>query len=325
MLIPQMLGISLVIFILIRLIPGDPVNIMLGPLVSESAREELRIKMGLMEPLPTQYLIYVKNLFKGDWGTSITTGRPVIEDLTVRLPATLELITFGLFGAVFLGVIIGLYTAFNSGGLVDRGTRLYSLAAGAIPDFWLALILIYFLYYSLGWLPAPVGRIGFLIESPNHITGFYTIDSLLTLNFNAFFSSVSHLILPVLSLTLVWSGLVIRMTRSILDEILESEFIIHAKANGLPKKIIWKYAFRNASPPIMTIIAVVYGFLLGGAVLIEQVFSWNGIGQYAVLTIARADYAAIQGFVLIASIFTLLLYVFLDILYSIIDPRIHFE
>jgi len=218
-----------------------------------------------------------------------------------------------------------LYTAFNSGGLVDRGTRLYSLAAGAIPDFWLALILIYFLYYSLGWLPAPVGRIGFLIESPNHITGFYTIDSLLTLNFNAFFSSVSHLILPVLSLTLVWSGLVIRMTRSILDEILESEFIIHAKANGLPKKIIWKYAFRNASPPIMTIIAVVYGFLLGGAVLIEQVFSWNGLGQYAVLTIARADYAAIQGFVLIASIFTLLLYVFLDILYSIIDPRIYFE
>lgn len=324
MIIPQMLAISLTVFLLVRLIPGDPAYVLLGPLVSDKAREALREEMGFSKPLPLQYVIYLGNLVQGDWGTSITTSQPVLEDLLLRLPATLELITFGLLSAVIIGVSIGVLTSLSAGGWLDRFTRVYGLAAGALPDFWVALILIFFLNFKLGWFPPPIGRISLLVTAPPRITGFYTIDSLLMGNREALISSASHLMLPVMSLAFVWSGLVIRMTRSAMDEILNSDFINHARALGLPRNIIWRYALRNAAPPILTMIAIVYGFLLGGTVLIEKVFSWNGVGQYAVQTIGRADYFAIQGFVLVAAVFTLMIYVVLDILYAIIDPRITF-
>jgi ABC-type dipeptide/oligopeptide/nickel transport system permease component len=321
-LLPQLLAISTVTFVLARLLPGDPVGLILGPMATPESLAKLRSEMHLDQPLYIQYYYYVSNVLHGDFGRSWSTSDSVWNDLIERVPATLELITYSLVLALIMGIAIGVAAAFRTGGWVDRVTRVYGLMAGAIPDFWLGLLLIFFFYYELRIFPAPLGRLDPFLNPPTHITGMYTIDSLLTGNWVCLLSAVTHLALPVITLAFASAGSIMRMTRSTVMGILDGDFIRHGRLSGLPERTLLRYALRNALPPVVTLIAIIYGYLLGGAVLIENVFGWGGLGQYAVQAMSNSDYAAIQGFVLVAATFTLFLYLVVDLLYFAIDPRI---
>jgi ABC-type dipeptide/oligopeptide/nickel transport system permease component len=324
--IPQLIGITLVTFLLIRALPGDPARLLAGPLASDAGVEHIRVRMGLDQPLPIQYVRYVSGVIQGDLGDSWYTGRPVRDDLVDRIPATLELISLALILAIVIMIPLGVVTALQSkrgkGGFLDRGVFGYGLLAGAVPDFWLALVLIFVFFHILGWAPAPIGRIGLEEVPPDRITGLYTIDSIITGNRDTLFSATRHLALPVLTLFLVYGGAILRMTRATVSEILDNQMIAAGRLFGLSDFTLARYALRNALPPVVTITGVVYGFLLGGAVLVESIFAWGGMGQYAVQAVTQSDYAAIQGFVLVASTFSLLVYLVIDLLYIAIDPRI---
>jgi len=321
-LVPQMLGVTFVTFLLIRLLPGDPALLLLGNMATPESIAALRDRLGLNLPIWSQFFVYLRNLSQGDLGTSIFTSNPVLVDLLERAPATLELITFAIIFATILGVGLAILSVIKPRTVFDWGSRVYALAAGALPDFWVALLLIYFVYYLLRLAPAPFGRIDAFLTAPPFVTGFYTIDSLLSGNFAVFKSSIGRLFLPVLTITIVNAGALMKMTQSIFADILKSDFIHHARASGLPTKVIVRYALRNSTPPVITLIGFFMGFLIGAAVLVETIFAWGGLGQYAVQAVSNSDYPALQGFVLVASGFVLLVYLVVDIIYEIADPRI---
>lgn len=321
-LIPQMFGVTLVTFVLIRLLPGDPALLLLGNMATPEALQSLRERLGLTDSVWQQFLHYVANVAHGDLGTSIFTTSPVLSDLLERAPATLELITWAMVATVLVGVTVAVAATVWRGGLVDMVSRVYGLAAGAIPDFWVALLLIFFLFYLAGWAPAPFGRIDALLNPPTRITGFYTVDSVLTGDWAALWSSAARLALPVLTLTIVNAGALMKMTRTVFSEVYRSDFIRHARASGLPERVIVRSALRNSLPPIITLVGFLFGFLLGAAVLVETIFAWGGLGQYAVQAVVNSDYPALQGFVLVAAAFILIVYMVVDVLYELADPRI---
>lgn len=319
---PQLLGIVFVSFLLVKTIPGDPAVLMLGPTATPEAIASLRARMGLDEPLLVQFGIYLKALLHGDLGTSWQTTRPVLEDLMQRFPATLELVTLGLFVAIFIGIPLGLASAFKPKGWGARIADFYGMGAGALPDFWLALVLIYVFYTVLGVAPAPLGRIDLALVPPPAVTGMYTIDSLLAGDWDAFRSSVAHLVLPVLTLGLINAGPILKMTQSTVEKMLQSDFSRYEVLCGMPQSHVVRHALRNALPTVITIISVLYGFLIGGAVLVEIVFSWGGAGQYAVQGVLNSDFYPVLGFVLFSAVFSLFVYLVVDLIYVAIDPRI---
>lgn len=322
MLVPQMFGVMFATFLLVRMLPGDPALLMLGNMATPEAVAALREKLNLDGSIWSQFGAYLKALVHGDLGTSMFTSNPVTVDLLQRVPATLELIVYAMLLTIVLGVGLAVISVVRKGGVVDRIGKFYGLAAGAIPDFWVGLLLIYTLFHLAGIAPAPFGRIDSFINPPQTITGFYTIDSLLTGNWAAFRSSVSHLFLPVLTLTIVNAGGLMKLSQSVFGDIYKSEFIRHARASGLSEKRIVLSALRNSLPPIITMIGFLFGFLLGAAVLVETIFAWGGLGQYAVQAVVNSDYPALQGFVLVAAGFILLVYTAVDVFYGMADPRI---
>jgi len=320
--LPQLFGILLVSFFLIKSIPGDPAVLMLGPTATGDAVAALRTKLGLDHTLPVQFWYFLTGLVHGDLGTSWQTTRPVLDDLLQRFPATLELVTFGLLLAILIGVPLGVASASNERGWLGRIANAYGLTAGALPDFWLALVLIFAFYTILQVVPAPLGRIDFAVLPPSTVTGFLTIDSLLAGNWAAFASAASHLCLPVLTLGIVNAGPILKMTQSTMERMLQSDYSRYEVLSGLPRGMVVRHALRNSLPSIITIISVLYGYLLGGAVLVEIVFSWGGAGQYAVQGVLNSDIYPVLGFVLLSAIFSLFVYLAVDILYFAIDPRI---
>ena len=204
----------------------------------------------------------------------------------------------------------------------DKVLFVYGMLSGSIPDFWLGLILIYVFFSLLGWLPGPIGRLDPIVEAPPTVTGLYTVDSLLAGQWATFVSAVQHLVLPVATLVLVYMSLIIKNVRTTVEEMMSSDFVEHARALGLSRRMQLRYALRNALPPIITVVGIVFWFLLGGAVLVETVFAWGGLGQYGVEAVIYADYAPLQAFVLIAAIFTMLIFLIVDLAYFLIDPRI---
>jgi ABC-type dipeptide/oligopeptide/nickel transport system permease component len=321
-LIPQMFGVMFATFLLIRMLPGDPALLMLGNMATPEAIAALRERLNLNGTIWSQFGGYVTALLHGDLGTSMFTSNPVTVDLLQRVPATLELITYSMIFTVILGVGMAVTSVVRKGGWVDRGSRIYGLAAGAIPDFWVGLLLIYTLFHLAGVAPAPFGRVDSFITPPPTVTGFYTVDSVLAGDWDAFRSSVSHLLLPVLTLTIVNAGGLMKMTQSVFADIYKSEFIRHARASGLSERTLVLSALRNSLPPIITMIGFLFGFLLGAAVLVETIFAWGGLGQYAVQAVMNSDYPALQGFVLVAAAFILVVYTAVDVLYGLADPRI---
>jgi ABC-type dipeptide/oligopeptide/nickel transport system permease component len=320
--LPQLFGILLVSFFLIKSIPGDPAVLMLGPTATTEAVAALRTKLGLDHSLPVQFWYFLVDLAHGDLGTSWQTTRPVLDDLLQRFPATLELVTFGLLVAVLIGLLLGVASSFNEKGLLGRVANFYGLTAGALPDFWFALVLISVFYTTLQIVPAPLGRLDLAVLPPPTVTGFLTVDSLLAGDWTAFRSAVSHLVLPVLALGIINAGPILKMTQSTMDRMLQSDFSRYEVLSGLPRGMVARHALRNALPSVITIISVLYGYLLGGAVLVEIVFSWGGAGQYAVQGVLNSDIYPVLGFVLFSAVFSLFVYLVVDILYFAIDPRI---
>lgn len=322
-LVPQLFAISLATFFLIRLLPGDPARALLGPHATSNGVAALTQRMGLVEPLPAQYWLYLKGVLHGDLGFSWFTGQNVAKDLMVRVPATLELITYSLVVAIVVGVGIGAFAAVRGNrGWAVRGISWYTRFAGAFPDFWMALLGIFFFFHVLHLAPAPLGRLGLTVTPPRTITGFYTVDSLLTGNIATLRDAVAHLALPVLVLGLIVAPMLARVTSVAMSDALRSDYIRYARAAGLSTRTTYRYAIRNALPPIVTIGGVLFVYMLGGAVLIEKVFSWGGAGQYAVQAVGNSDYAAIQGFVLLAATFTVLIYLVVDLIQMALDPRV---
>jgi ABC-type dipeptide/oligopeptide/nickel transport system permease component len=320
--LPQLLGIVLVSFLLVKSIPGDPAVLMLGPTATPDAIASLRTQMGLDQPLYMQFIFYVTHLLHGDLGTSWQTTRPVLDDLIQRFPATLELVTYSLILAIAVGMGLGIASALNPKGWVGRLADVYGLSAGALPDFWFALVLIFVFYTLAHWAPAPLGRLDIEVIAPAPVTGFMTIDTLLAGDMEAFRSAASHLILPVLTLGLINAGPIMKMTQSSMVKMLASDASRYEMLCGIPQRLVSRHALRNALPSIVTIISVLYGYLIGGAVLVEIVFSWGGAGQYAVQGVLNSDIYPVLGFVLFSAVFSLIVYIAVDLVYVLIDPRI---
>ncbi|MFC2145441.1 ABC transporter permease, partial [Actinomycetota bacterium] len=298
--IPQFLGVLIVIFMTVRLVPGDPARLMAGTNVSPEGVELIRERMGLTGPIYLQFWKYIKNVFQGDLGESWWTGNQVMEDIAAKLPATLELIIFSLIITLIILVPFALKSISEGDSFFKRfsGKVLfgYGLTAGAFPDFWLGLILILIFFAKLGWLPPPVGQLPIGV-TVTHITGMVFIDSLLTANWSAFIGHLKLLIMPVFVLVFVYGSGIMKVTLVTAISIKKSSFIRFGRVSGLPPKAISRYIKRSAYPSTVTMTALMFGFLIGGAVLVENVFSWGGIGQYAVNAVTNSDYAAIQGVV----------------------------
>ena len=246
--VPQLFGILLVSFVLIKSVPGDPAVLMLGPMASAESVASLRTKLGLDHSLPLQFWQFLVDLAHGDLGTSWQTTEPVLNDLLQRFPATLELVTLGLLGAILIGVPLGVASAFNEKGLVARVAGLYGLTAGSLPDFWLALVLIFVLYTVLQVVPAPLGRLDLAVLPPPPLTGFLIVDSIAAGNWAALGSVASHLVLPVLTLSLINAGPILKMTQSTMDRMLQSEFSRYEVLSGLPHRMVVRHALRNSLP-----------------------------------------------------------------------------
>ncbi len=324
LLVPQVLGVTTIVFFLIRLLPGDPAYMIAGSLATKDVIASVRRQLGLDLPLWDQYIIYIGRVAHGDLGRSWLTSSQVTQDILQRLPATVELITLALILAFCIALPLGMLTALRPGTLIDRLTSAYGMLAGAMPDFWWALFLVFILFGKLQIVPAPIGRLDIVLLPPPQVTGFYTIDSIIAGDWAAFWSALSHLALPAFTLAFVYGGPILKMARSSMSQALLGNFVQYARASGLPGHMVARYALRNALLPVITMTGITYGYLIGGAVLIEQIFAWGGIGQYAVQAITSSDYMAVSGVVLAATVFSLLIYLAVDIFYLAVDPRIRY-
>ncbi|MCJ8141553.1 ABC transporter permease [Ancylobacter sp. A5.8] len=324
--IPSIIGVVIVTFLLTRVLPGDTAAYFAGPAASEQAISEIRAKLGLDQPLPVQFLAYVKDLATGNLGNSLTTGQPVLDDIRARLPASAELTLLGLLLSVLVAVPLGILAAVRQGSWIDHLCRLVATAGVSLPVFFTGLLLVYVFYFKLGWAPAPLGRLDFFYSPPETITGFYLVDSLLAGDIEVFRASWSQIWLPAVTLAIFSLAPIARMTRASMLAVLASDFVRTARASGLkPRKVVLGYAFRNALLPVVTTLGMVFSFLLGANVLVEKVFAWPGIGSYAIEALITSDYAPVQGFVLAMAILYVLLNLLIDIVYGLIDPRVRIE
>jgi ABC-type dipeptide/oligopeptide/nickel transport system permease component len=324
--IPTLIGVIIVTFLLTRVLPGDPAVYFAGPAATPQSIAEIRKSLGLDRPLPDQFLRYVNELAHGNFGNSLSTGRPVAAEISSRLPASAELTLMGLFLAIAIAVPLGIFAAVKQGSWIDHLCRVIATAGVSLPVFFTGLLLVYVFYFRLGWSPAPLGRLDAFATSPPDITGFYLIDSLITGNFETFRAALAQLILPAVTLAVFSLAPITRMTRASMLAVLASEFIRTARASGLSRRtVILTYAFRNAMLPVVTTLGMVFSFLLGANVLVEKVFAWPGIGSYAVEALLQSDFAPVQGFVLTMAVLYVALNLIIDMLYGVIDPRVRVE
>ena len=324
--VPSIVGVVIVTFLLTRVLPGDPAAYFAGPTATEASIAEVRHQLGLDRPLWAQFVQYVDNLGHGNLGMSLTTGQPVREEIVARLPASAELVLSGLLLGIFVAVPLGVLAAVRQGSVIDHACRLVATAGVSLPVFFTGLLLVYIFYYLLGWAPAPLGRLDVFFDTPPPVTGFYLIDSLLAGDLETFRAALAQLVLPALSLGIFSLAPIARMTRASMLSVLSSDFVRTARAAGLSSgTVIIRYAFRNAMLPVVTTLGMVFSFLLGANVLVEKVFAWPGIGSYAVDALVASDYAPVQGFVLVMAILYILLNLTIDVLYTVIDPRVRVE
>ncbi len=324
--LPTLAGVVVVTFLLTRALPGDPAAYFSGPAASQAAVEEVRRALGLDRPLVEQFGRYLADLARGQLGTSLTTGQPVLKEIATRLPASAELTLAGLLVAVGVAVPLGILAALRPNSLVDHACRVVSTAGVSLPVFFSALLFVYLFYYLLGWAPAPLGRLDVFFSPPDHVTGFYLVDSLIARDLETFRAAAAQLVLPALTLGFFALAPIARMTRASMLAALGSDFVRTARAGGLSGwTIVIPYAFRNAVLPVVTTLGMVLSFLLGANVLVEKVFAWPGIGSYAVEALIAGDYAPVQGFVLAMAILYVLLNLAIDIVYGLVDPRVRIE
>ncbi|PWC13614.1 peptide ABC transporter permease [Brenneria roseae subsp. americana] len=317
-----MIGVCVITFIISHMIPGDPASLLAGNRASEEIVQHIRQQLGLDQPLYVQFYRYVTDLLHGDLGTSIRTGRPVLEDLKAFFPATLELALSALLLAIVLGVPLGVLSAVYRNKFPDHLVRLLSVVGISTPAFWLGLGVIILFYGQMNVLPGG-GRLDDWVDPPTHITGFYLLDSLLTGNGEAFWNGFQHLVMPALTLAFVHLGIVARQIRSAMLEQMGEDYIRTARANGLSHwRVILCHALPNALIPSITVLGLALGDLLYGAVLTETVFAWPGMGAYVVNSIQALDFPAVMGFAVVVSFAYVIVNLLVDLLYVWIDPRI---
>jgi peptide/nickel transport system permease protein len=338
--IPTILGVTIVVFMFLRLIPGDPAVAMLGEHATEENVARIREQFGLNRPVfldrealkqgdlkgffNTQYLLYLGRLLRGDLGNSIHRRIPVAETLAQRFPATMELAFFSMFIAIIIGVPVGIISAARRNSVLDSTTMVGSLVGVSMPIFWLGIMLIMLFAVTLQWLPAG-GRLDSGIELKT-ITNFHLIDSLITLNFAAFVNALQHIILPTIALATIPMAVIARMTRSSMLDVMQEDYVRTAHAKGVAERsVLYKHALKNAFLPIITIIGLQFGLLLAGAVLTETIFSWPGIGKWVYDSILSRDYPIVQGGTLLIAFIFVLINLLVDISYGYLDPRIHYD
>ena len=330
-LIPTFFGITLLTFSLIRLIPGDPVEVMMGERTLDPVMHAAALKrLGLDQPLPVQYLHYLNQLAQGDLGASLKTQATVWSEFKVLFPATLELATVALVFALVVGLVAGVVAAVKRGTLADHGVMTVALAGYSMPIFWWGLLLILVFSVGLGWTPVS-GRIDLVFDVPPH-TGFMLIDAWRAeladpdLNKGALWDAVRHLILPAIVLGTIPLAVIARMTRSSMLEVLREDYVRTARAKGLsPARVVFVHALRNALIPVLTVIGLQVGTLMGGAVLTETIFSWPGIGKWLIDAIGRRDYPVVQNGILLVATLVIVTNFLVDILYGVANPRIRHQ
>jgi peptide/nickel transport system permease protein len=321
--LPSVLGIIIVTFLMTRALPGDPAVYFAGPAATEQSIEQIRKSLGLDQGLAQQFWIYLADLARGELGTSFSTGIPVKEELLSRLPTSLELTLLALLLSVAVAVPLGVLAATRPDTWVDHLCRVLVTAGVSLPVFFTGLFLVYVFYYLLGVAPSPLGRLDIYYLSPPTVTGFYTFDALIAGDFEVLRAALAQLVLPAITMGLFTLAPLARMTRGAMLQVLGSDFIRTARASGLRRStVLFTYAFRNALLPILTTLGMVFSFMLGSNVLVEKVFAWPGIGSYAIEALIVSDYAAVQGFVLAMALLYVTLNLLIDILYTVVDPRV---
>ena len=316
---PTLAGLVAIVFFISRVIPADPVALVAGETASRAQIELLRQKLGLDQPLLVQLAQYYKQLLSGDLGTSLFTTRPVWEDLSARLPATIELTVAAMLVSVVFGIPLGVVAALHRNRFIDHLLRVVTVAGLAVASFWLALLLQLLFAMDLRWLPLQARITGF---PPPAITGFYVIDALIEGNFTRLGNVLAHLTLPALTLAFPALATVVRFTRAGVLETLQRSFVTYQRAMGIPAGlIVWKYVLRNSLVSTVTQIGLLFGILLAGAVVIETVFQWPGIGAYAFEAILQSDYPGVMGFTLYAGFVFGIVNLAVDVSHAVLDPR----
>ena len=321
LLVPVLFGVSLATFVVMHLFTTDPAAMILGQHATVEKMAAVRQELGIDKPIHVQFVDYLSHIVQGDLGKSVITKTSITDELMKRFPATVELAIVAIIIASIIGITLGVISAVKQNSIYDYGAMVTALMGVSMPIFWLGLMMIIVFSVILGWLPAS-GRIGIGMQ-PEHITGLYLLDSVLTGNLESFWDALEHLIMPAVALGSYSTAIIARMTRATMLETVRQDYIRTARAKGLPEKIvIVKHALRNALIPVVTVIGLQMGALLGGAVLTETVFSWPGIGAYVVDGIMTSDYPRVQGAVLLVGTIFVLVNLVVDVLYSYLDPRI---
>ncbi|MGA1862019.1 ABC transporter permease [Deferribacter thermophilus] len=322
--IPTIFGVSILVFAMVHLAPGDPALVMLGEHASKESVEKLRKDLGLDKPLYVQYLIFVKKAVKGDFGKSIKSRQDVIVEFWDRFPATVELTVVSMLFAIIIGIFAGIIASVKRYSIFDYTSMVGSLAGVSMPVFWLGLLLIYFFAVKLGWLPVS-GRLSYEYYI-DKVTGFYLIDAFIAKDYEAFWDALKHLILPGFALGTIPMALIARMTRSSMLDVLKEDYIKTAKAKGCSSfRVIMIHAFRNAAIPVVTIVGLMFGTLLAGAILTETTFSWPGIGKWLVNAVYQRDFPVVQCATLIIAVIFVVINLIVDIVYAFINPKVRLD
>ena len=336
--IPQLVIVAVVTFVLLRLLPANPVTQIVGPTATRATYALEKQKLGLSASLLSQLGTFFSNIVHGSFGISWSTNEPVRAEIGQHLPITLQLIVMATVVALLVGIPLGYVLSTGSSAARGRGRgrrrsrarrgsqhrflRIFSLFAGSQPDFWWGLVFIYLFFYLVRIFPAPLGVLSLTATPPRTITGFILIDSLLTGQIGTFFDALDHFALPVLTLAFVVVGPIIRMTSQGMRTEVNADYVLYARAAGLPGLRIALSIIRNGLAPVLTLTGVLFGVLLGGAVLVETVFSLNGLGVYTLQSVLALNYPSIEGSVVVMTAIALLVYIVMDILYALLDPRV---
>jgi len=316
-----LLGVVVLVFVVTRML-GDPAALILGPRATPEQIAKFRSDAGYDQSIVVQFWNYVTNLLQGDLGTSRYTQRPVSDEIASRFPSTLELAAAGMILGLLWTIPLGIIAALRPRGAVDRFSQFLVEFGVAIPSFWLGLLLVLVFSTGLGIAPSPVGELDIGATEPPRVTGMIAVDALLAGDMSTFRSALAHLALPAITLAITSCPPILQLTRNTMIEVLRGDFVRSARSFGLPERTVRWYAFKNALLPISTMVAMTFGFLLGGTVLVETVFSWPGIGLYAIQSMQRFDYEPVLGIVILASAVYILVYLIADLVAMVVDPRV---
>lgn len=321
MVIPLLVGVVFITFMLVRVGGLDPVGKLAGPTATQAEFEIIREELGLDQPLLKQFAIYAGKVVQGDLGESWLSNRPVLDDMMDRAVVSLELLFWGVGLGALIGIPVGLRAAFRPNGRFDQVSRVMSLLGFSIPTYWLGLVSIFTFFYLLEWAPPPLGRLNLLISPPDLVTGSYLIDGLLAMNWTVAYSAAAQMVMPVICLAIVSAAPIIKQTRAIALEVMVSDPVRYGRACGLPPDAMRKLVLRNSAVPVVTFVGTEITGLVGTMSLIEYVFAWGGLGQYGLNAIISGDFTAVQGYVLALALFSVVVFLAIDIIVHLIEPR----